>query len=256
MQNNFENIIGITIIRNESEIINDTLNRMSKFCRGIVVVNDSSIDDTKKICENHHSVIAVVDNVIWSEERIKEQGRLRNLALKKAKEYDPDWLFYFDADERPEIDLKLLETTKFDAIALRLFDFYITPMDVSMDYRSRTKLGPEYRDILMFFRNEKSIFFNKSNREPILPKSFIKIKAGYVKHYGKAISVKEWEETCDYYDKHMRKQYGDKWAKRKGKAIHTKSDFGLPLIEWEEKDEKGVSLNLIEKRYNKIKKNR
>ncbi|NCU33402.1 MAG: hypothetical protein EOM23_10865 [Candidatus Moranbacteria bacterium] len=72
-------------------------------------------------------------------------------------------------------------------------------------------------------------------------------KAGYVKHYGKAISIEEWEKTCDYYinergDDQKFKTFKNKWLARRGKAIHTMSDFGSELIQWHEREEKGIPL--------------
>jgi len=245
-----KDIIGITIIRNEGEIIKDTLDHFSKICKGgIVVVDDASTDDTLEQCLKHKAVIEVVKNTNWSSDRIKAQGVLRNMAMGAVKKYDPKWLFYFDADERPEINIKKLNEDTFDVVALSLFDFYITPEDVDKSYKYRKKMGPEYRDIMMLFRYDPSIIFKKSDREPSLPSGYRRIVDGYVKHYGKAISVEEWEATCDYYDKNMRAQYGDKWAKRKGKAVHTESDFGLPLITWKEKEKKGVPMKVAEKQF-------
>ena len=60
---------------------------------------------------------------------------------------------------------------------------------------------------------------------------------GFVRHYGKAISIEEWERTCDYYINvrwsDRMPELRDRWKQRKGKAIHTKSDFGRKLITWE-----------------------
>ena len=62
---------------------------------------------------------------------------------------------------------------------------------------------------------------------------------GHVKHYGKAISVEEWEATCSYYVENRWKGISDelrlRWERRKGKAIHTLSDFGGELIKWEDR---------------------
>ena len=55
----------------------------------------------------------------------------------------------------------------------------------------------------------------------------------YCQHYGKSLSVENWEETCDYYVRHFPfETYGRKWRDRKGRAIHTQSDFMWPLYEW------------------------
>ena len=45
--------------------------------------------------------------------------------------------------------------------------------------------------------------------------------------------VEQWEETCEYYIPHLPfNTYGRKWRDRKGRAIHTQSDFMRPLYEW------------------------
>ena len=47
------------------------------------------------------------------------------------------------------------------------------------------------------------------------------------------LSVNHWEETCEYYMRHFPfDTYGRKWRVRKGRAIHTQSDFMRPLYEW------------------------
>ena len=76
-------------------------------------------------------------------------------------------------------------------------------------------------------------------------KDYVVKRAGEVKHYGKAISVEEWEKTCQYYinNRHPQGKFGvDKWKSRVGKAVHTVSDFGNLLITWEERKEKGFKL--------------
>jgi len=153
----------------------------------------------------------------------------------------PDWIFCFDSDERPEIDLTGIDLTKYDGIRLRLFDFYITPEDVDLSWRERRWIGPEYRDILMMFRAAAVKGF--CDREPALFENRI-LFSGFVKHYGKAISVEDWERKCTYYGEHLPEPYQTKWRNRKGKAVKRdfKSDFGLPLIKWEERIAKGIRL--------------
>ncbi len=55
----------------------------------------------------------------------------------------------------------------------------------------------------------------------------------YCQHYGKSLSIAHWEETCDYYVQHFPYEtYGAKWEARKGKGVHTLSDFGHRLHAW------------------------
>lgn len=238
-------IIGISRVRNEEHIILDVLNHVSKLVDQIVIYDDCSTDKTPEICEAHPSVVKVIRGTRWGttpEERNSAEGDLRTAALKEAGLYDPDWIYCFDADEFA--DFEGIDFTK-DAYKLRLFDYYITPEDVDKNYKDRKYLGPEYRDILMLFRYNSQIVFYQ--REPTIPGSYKIGIDGYVKHYGKAISVEEWEQTCDYYINHrggnLLTKFTQKWRGRKGKAIHTISDFGAALIVWEDRKTKGFLLN-------------
>ncbi|MBK7632429.1 MAG: hypothetical protein IPJ23_17345 [Ignavibacteriales bacterium] len=121
---------------------------------------------------------------------------------------------------------------------MKLFDFYITSEDIDKKYFERKWLGPEFREIIIAFKNSNELCYKHADqREVSLGKGTIE-NLGYVRHYGKAISVEEWEKTCDYYGKHF-PQYSEKWEKRKGKAVHNGvSDFGNKLISWKEKSRK------------------
>lgn len=242
-------IAGITRIRNEEHIIQDTLDYFAEFCNaGIYVYDDCSTDDTLKICALHPAVKIIMRGSKWSSDsanRKRDEGRLRQSIFDEAKLDNPDWFFYFDADERPVFDWSVLAKSfsdPFNGYKLRLFDYYITADDVGKKWHEREWIGPEYRDILMLFRNVKGIKFK--HREPTLPKGSFAGIDGFCKHYGKAISVKHWEETCDYYINHRFTigRLHKRWKARKGKAVHTVSDFGLPLIKWEDRIEKGISL--------------
>ena len=233
-------IAGITRIRNESEIIQNTLDHVAKLVDDIFVYDDCSTDNTVNICKAHSAVHTVLCGTSWASDpvgRKNAEGNLRTQILLEAQKYDYDWIYYFDADEYADFDG--IDFTA-NAYKLRLFDFYITPEDVNKKYYERQWMGREYRDILMLFRNVPNTKFGE--RIPIL--SFASktiVCAGYVKHYGKAISIEEWERTCDYYINHrggdLLPEYTNKWIERKGKAVHTKSDFGNKLIKWEQRFE-------------------
>ena len=127
---------------------------------------------------------------------------------------------------------------------MRLFDFYITNDDVNLHYSKRQWIGPEYRDILFMFKNKSAIgYLTPDQRECTLEYNSKIILLGYVKHYGKSISVEQWEATCEYYSKHFPK-YSKKWNDRKGKAIHIKSDFNRPLIKWSDKNNDNLIVKL------------
>lgn len=246
-------LIGLTLVRNESEIIRDTLEHMAGYCDMIFVYDDCSTDDTAKICLHHPKVVKVIQGTQWSTDRTTAETRNRAELLRVAKQHasEDDWFIYLDADERVEYDFSRLKhmPANVTGIRMKLFDFYITPSDIDLCYDQRLYCGPEYRAILMVFRNLPGLQYSGIiQREVKINHPGKIIDEGYVRHYGKAISVKQWEETCTFYSTWFPPVYSVKWSKRKGKAVHTLSSFGKPLIKWEEKEKKGIPLtNEIQK---------
>lgn len=238
-------IIGLTRVRNEEKIIEDTLNHMATFCQTVIVYDDVSDDNTVEICKKHPIVSKIIIGNNWDSNRARSEYQTRHAIYLEARKIcdSNDWIVYMDADERICFDWSILKKqTNIDAIRMKLFDYYITTNDVNKNYYEREWIGPEYRNIIFAFRfGATTGYHHLDQRECSLkPKSKI-LHNGYVKHYGKAISVEEWEKTCDYYGNHF-PMYSKKWLNRKGKAIHTKSDFGRPLIKWEDKDKYGIPL--------------
>lgn len=233
-------IAGITKVRNEQKIIKDTLDHFS-FCDALYIYDDCSTDNTVEICLEHPKVRKVVKGNFWDTDRFRAEWQTRQRILVEAKKDNPEWIICFDADER--IDWDFVDYENYDAVVMKLFDFYITDEDKEMPYLSRQKLGPEYRNILMMYRCTPEVrFCMPDQREAFIKNGSKVLFAGYVKHYGKAVSIEEWEETCTYYSKYFGGRYKAKWEARKGKAVHNMSDFGKPLITWDEKEMKGVRL--------------
>lgn len=237
-------LIGLLRIRNESRIIKETLDHMAIFCRTVFVYDDASTDRTVEICLKHDIVEAVIQGKMWDRDRKRAEWQNRKAVLELGQKHatPDDWFIYMDADERIDFDFSSLKDLPKTVIGIRmkLFDFYITPKDIKLHYSQRKFCGPEYRDILMCFRNLPTLDYSSNDqREVHLRHPGRVINAGYVKHYGKGISVEQWEETCDYYSQHFPK-YSKKWLARKGKAVHTVSSFGSVLIQWHEKDSRGV----------------
>jgi len=240
-------LVGMTRIRNEALILPDTLDYLSGHVDAIIAYDDASTDETVEILRAHPKVSLIVANQVWEEDveaRKAAEGRHRGLLLDMARaELPHEWMLCFDPDERVTGNVRgfvadLSDET--DAVRVRLFDAYMTPHDQA-PYTSDQPLlhfrkfyGPEQRDILMLWRNRPEIGFTEADGRT--PRGMMSVKTElYCQHYGKSLSVVHWEETCDYYIRHFpHETYGAKWEARKGKAIHTQSDFGRPLHAWGE----------------------
>lgn len=239
-------LIGITRVRNEALILQDTLDYVGTKVDSIIAYDDASTDDTLAILKSHPKVALIISNTAWIpniEGRLLAETRHRGLLINIARKYLKfDWIYCFDADERVIGDLLgFLNTpsaSACDGVRIRLFDAYMTPQDQSPFQTGdgllgfRRYFGPERRDILMLWRDSPRVIYKGLDaREPTGINN--SITEFYCQHYGKSISIDQWEKTCDYYSQHFPSEtYGSKWLKRKGCAVHTESDFGRPLFEW------------------------
>jgi glycosyltransferase involved in cell wall biosynthesis len=242
-------LVAMTRMRNEALILPDTLDYLSGIADAIVAYDDASTDRTVEILRSHPKVALIVANKAWEKDvdaRKRAEARHRGLLLDIARaELPHEWMFCFDPDERVIGDIRrLVQPLTSDvcsAIRVRLFDAYMTNEDQA-PYTSGQRLlhfrryyGPEQRDILMLWQNRPEVLFVEGGGRT--PQGVGKIRTElHCQHYGKSLSVAHWEETCDYYIRHFPfETYGKKWKERKGKAIHTESDFKRPLYEWGEK---------------------
>lgn len=231
-------------VRNEEKIIKDVLDHWAPFCtEGIYIVDDVSTDRTVEIARAHPAVKVVIEVDSWDPDREKAEWYLRQLALTRAKQDSgpDDWFVYFDCDEfiYNFEHYELFNDPQVNAIACKLYDIYITPEDKDGSYRERDWVGPEYRTIIFFFRNDPSLRYHLPDQRIVtLPDNVGRIPIhGDIKHYGKGFSVEQWEETCQYYIRYWPK-YADKWRKRVGKAVKEDmlSDFGNKLIKWKDRN--------------------
>ena len=223
-------ITGITKVRNESIILEDTLKHYLQHCESILLYDDDSTDDTAEIAQSFDRV-TVTRGTPWDADRPAEETRHRALLLEQVK---TPWTFCFDADER--VVGAMPDLNKAEGFRFRLFDGYMTP-GCKRSYENGPLLdlkrlwGPEFRDILMLFKTDRAGYSGLDRREPVF-KGRVADSGCYIKHYGKCLSVEHWEETCAYYDCHWPEPYRSKWHARRGKAIHTQSDFGRQLYTW------------------------
>ncbi|HET8566506.1 MAG TPA: glycosyltransferase family 2 protein [Solirubrobacterales bacterium] len=238
-------LIGLTRVRNEAQVIRDTLEHLDSICDGIVVYDDCSTDETAALVERSPAkILRLIRGRTWSPDRLSEETRHRAILMRSGIEHGADWLLYLDADERIACDLRRLAESAPPRVAgfrLGLLDAYLTS-DLADPYEGGRLedlprlYGPEQRRILMLWRSSRPFaFLGSDQREPV-PGIGCRIADGptAVKHFGKAISVAQWEESCAYYAGYFPEPYRTKWAARVGRAIHAESDFGGPLMSWSE----------------------
>jgi len=230
-------ITGITRVRNESLIIEDTILHYLQHCESIVLYDDCSTDDTVGRAQAAGGRrITIIQGDEWITDRVAEETRHRALLLHYARQRGAEWILCFDADERLVGELPSDPLRTVSGYTFRLFDGYLTPEHRSLYVAGALAdlprmWGPEYRDILMLFRADRALYHGLDRREPIVPRDVHQADV-LVKHYGKCLSVEHWEETCSYYSTYFPKRYRDKWLARMGRSLHTRSDFGEPLMSW------------------------
>jgi len=242
--------VAITRVRNEEIILKSTLDRLSSLFDYVVAYDDCSTDGTKDVLSEHKLVKHTICNNTWesrSEVRktleTTQRQELYNYTILNDKRIE--WILYFDADEHFYFNNDI-EWDKPYSYFFRLYDVYITKKDVNKNFIAREYIGCEYRDIPMLFKPNPHVkFYNR------VPQNInIAMYGGDVKHFGKGISVEHWEETCNYYINHLNEKMpngediSDKWKRRKGKAIHTVSDFNYPLIKWKDRNTSKHVINL------------
>jgi len=222
-----DKLIGLMRIKNEAGIIEDTLNHMQKFCKYVYIYDDDSTDDTYKICKKHPVVAEIISETKWNNNQEYVQSEQRKCLLDYAKYREPteSHFIYMDADERiTNYDFK--DCKKYDVIVMDLFNAVMTPEDkhdLEGQKLKRKYYDPAARQIPFIF-HRIAIYHGgiKCERYPRLPQpppgvQPNVIKKGLVQHFGRAISQKEWDKTCDHYIANV-PVLSEKWKKEKEKG--------------------------------------
>jgi len=228
-------LAGITRVKNESLILEDTLKHYLKIVDHVYLYDDFSDDDTAKIAMSFDRV-TVTCGAEWRKDRAAEETRHRRLMLSQARRSGHEWALCFDADERLVGDMPAMDAASPSGYRFKLFDGYMTEKCQAEYQQGKLELlprmwGPERRDIIMLFRIADSQYMGMDQREPVV-QGLVDTTSVFVRHYGKCISIEQWEATCDYYSKWPK--YAAKWEARKGGAIHATSDFDRELFDWDE----------------------
>lgn len=220
-------IAGITRVRNEELILEDTLRHFLGLVDRVYLYDDCSTDQTVEIACSFDRV-DVVQGTFWDRNQAAAETRHRAKLLSYARH--ADMVLCFDADERIEGNLP----TEPGAYRFALYDGYMTP-ERQQPYTGGPlvdlpRMWADRRDILMYFQPRLASYSGHGQREPHY-RGEVQQANVKVRHYGKCLSVEHWEETCSFYEFCFPKWAG-KWRARRGKAIHTESDFGRELVEW------------------------
>ena len=233
----------ISRLRNESLILPDFLNHIDKFGSEFWFFDDASEDNSIDILRSHPKTKAVIRNYFHSKNQTFVQTAQRHLLLEYVKKNSKKkWIMLIEPDERIEFDFDKLDDYDKEGVSgvfFKLFDSYLTKNNTNIYKKGndlgdlRKYFGPEYREICFLFNKNKAKFdlSMAACRQPeIQGKTVVD---GLVKHYGKAVSIKDWDETARYYMRSM-PMLAEKWKNRLGKAVHVKSDFDRDLLTWEQ----------------------
>lgn len=113
------NVSAVILTKNEEQMIADCIDSVG-FCDEILVVDNGSKDNTKKIAKQHKAKIIDGKNLDFS--------HLRNLGKEEAK---GEWILYIDADERvtKELAEEIINTINrddaYDAYKILRKNFYL-----------------------------------------------------------------------------------------------------------------------------------
>jgi len=213
-------VVGLLRVRNESAIIQESLDHLAQYAQEIYVYDDQSEDDTVKICQAHPSVKEIIVNNNWSRDgSVVRQGEQRQAILELARyrsNPSPDWFIYMDGDERfeerftPEVMenfLRIREKKGHLAVLFRFFSFCITEEDKGDDihYTQRRWVDPRYIFVPQIFRNRSKIHFTYGADKRVygMTKNETFLSEYRIKHYGQARSLVHFQVKKKHYTTHM-----------------------------------------------------
>lgn len=122
-------IIGMMLVRNEQgRYLEYVLAQMKQICDDLVILDDDSTDDTRKICGMGGARVWASDKSYWGTDELMQRKFLWDKATELCK--DGDWLLCLDADEtfdKPKhlaTLVKGLSDSVADGIAFNLYDMW------------------------------------------------------------------------------------------------------------------------------------
>jgi glycosyltransferase involved in cell wall biosynthesis len=123
-----EKVVVMYRLKNEERWIKQSIESIYDFCDEIVIFDDDSTDDTKKICSQFDKVV----DIYTKTESLFDEARDRNFLLNMALKRKPDVLLSLDGDEiflpnsgkiiREELDILYPDVQVFEFQLLTLWD--------------------------------------------------------------------------------------------------------------------------------------
>ena len=247
-------INAICMVKNEADIIVETLTHALTFCDNIFIFDNGSDDGTSELidqlCERHSNIF------VDFRSSCEYKNQLRNRVYNKHHQQfsDQDWWYILDADEMLSEDPreKLMDASEHGHQRMRVWQaqFYFTEHDLkyydqedaSVPYSSRRRFYRINWRELRFFKNhpDKSWSESESERVPSFCKG-VSPHTPICRHYAERTPDQiqarvNLRNNCEKGFMHVKSQdysLQQSWLKRQEELFYYKGNgrFKFPLID-------------------------
>lgn len=178
-------IIALIQVRNESKNILEILPHLDKYCDGIILLDDGSVDGSYELAQHEKLLLKVQKKYKGYFDDLEN----RNDLLRLASFIKSKWFFFIDADERFDnryCDIrKYLNDENCDVYRFHLVDLWDNPETYRIDIPDRRANGIATRARMFKNKGSMQIYTNREIHFPTVPysKSMQLIKI-LLLHYG------------------------------------------------------------------------
>ena len=129
--------IGVTMVKDEADIIETTLRLMARQVDGLMIADNMSTDGTIDVLRRVSETIGIPMRVVTDNEiGYNQSAKMSTLAGRARKVYNADWIVPFDADEVwiPKVHSSLAEMNRhidpeIEVVPAELFDYVASGLD-------------------------------------------------------------------------------------------------------------------------------
>jgi glycosyltransferase involved in cell wall biosynthesis len=202
-------IHAVCLVKNEGDVIAQTLRHASQFCHKIYVFDTGSTDDSwQQVQQMKNSVV-----VPFRQEKVTFYGGLRAQVFNEVRQYCAigDWFYILDADEflvePPHRAIKIAEREEAKQINTLQYNFYFTDKDWE-DYRegrdSRSRPITQRRRYYRFVNIEQRLF--QISEDLVWPEH---VDTQHPKGYMMPTGGEKKRKRCSYKISNCHYQYRD-----------------------------------------------